>query len=55
MVINNPVRVAPNGDKSEFIFTFMRLPVMSEEQFLEDARIVSKGLQALKDFLDKVS
>jgi hypothetical protein len=36
VIIHNPMRVVPNGDGSEFIFTLLRQPDMSEEQFAED-------------------
>jgi hypothetical protein len=36
VIIHNPMRVVPHGDGSEFIFTLLRQPDMSEEQFAED-------------------
>lgn len=51
-VVHNPMRVVPNGDGSEFMFTLMRQPNMSEEQFAEDKRAVEKDLRTLKEFLE---
>lgn len=51
-VVHNPMRVVPNGDGSEFIFTLIRQPDMSEEQFAEDAEAVKKDLGTLKACLD---
>lgn len=48
-----PVRIVPNGYGCEMIFTLFRLPDMSEEQYAEDAQLVKKDLQTLKDVLEK--
>lgn len=53
MVVHNPMRVVPNGGGSEFTFTLLRQPDMSDEQFEDDARAVGKDLKALKDVLEK--
>ena len=55
VVVHNPMRVVPNGDGSEFIFTLLRRPGMSEEQFAADARAVDKDLRALKELLERDS
>jgi carbon monoxide dehydrogenase subunit G len=52
VVIHNPMRVVPNGDGSEFIFTLMRQPGMSEEQYAEDKQAVEKDLRTLKEILE---
>jgi hypothetical protein len=52
VVVHNPMRVVPNGNGSEFIFTLLRQPGMSEEQFGEDAQAVEKDLRTLKTFLE---
>ncbi|MFY0665096.1 MAG: SRPBCC family protein [Natronospirillum sp.] len=52
VVVHNPMRVVPNGDGSEFIFTLLRQPGMSEDQFEEDAHAVVKDLQTLKTLLE---
>lgn len=52
-VVHNPMRVVPNGDGSEFIFTLFRQPEMSDEQFAEDARAVAADLRKLKELLEE--
>lgn len=54
-VVHNPMRVVPNGEGSEFIFTLLRQPGMSDEQFAEDARAVYKDLQSLKKYIESDS
>lgn len=51
-VVYNPMRVVPNGDGSEFMFTLFRRPDMSDEAFAEDAQAVAKDLQTLKALLE---
>jgi len=48
-----PMRVVPNGSGSEMIFTLFRTPDMSAEQYAEDAKLVERDLQTLKDVLEK--
>jgi hypothetical protein len=50
---HNPMRVLPNGRRSEVIFTLFRKPDVSEEKFLEDAKWVEKDLKILRDLLEK--
>ena len=50
--IHNPMRVFPNGDGSELVFTLYRRPGMSEQMFLEDAAAVAKDLNAVKTLLE---
>ena len=52
VIVHNPMRVVPNGDGSEFIFTLFRQPGMSEEQFADDAQAVARDLQTLKEILE---
>lgn len=52
VVVHNPMRVVPNGDGSEFIFTLLRQPGMSDDQFRDDAQAVTKDLQTLKELLE---
>ncbi|MRG56261.1 hypothetical protein SAMN05428967_2909 [Phyllobacterium sp. YR620] len=47
-----PMRVVPNGDESELIFTLFRVPGMDDEKFNADAAWVKRDLQALKDLLE---
>ncbi|WP_027328316.1 SRPBCC family protein [Marinimicrobium agarilyticum] len=53
LIVHNPMRVVPNGDGSEFIFTLLRQPGMSDEQFSEDASAVDKDLKTLKELLER--
>jgi hypothetical protein len=50
---HNPMRVLPNGRRSEVIFTLFRQPGMSYEKFSEDARWVEKDLTILRELLEK--
>lgn len=52
MVVHNPMRVVPNGDGSEFIFTLIHQSGMSDQQFADDAQAVAKDLQTLKVLLE---
>ncbi len=52
LVVRNPMRVVPNCEGSEFIFTLFRQPGMSDEQFIEDQQAVEKDLQTLKGLLE---
>ncbi len=52
LVVHSPMRVVPNGDGSEFIFTLLRQPWMSDDQFRDDANAVAKDLRALKKLLE---
>lgn len=51
--VHNPVRVVPNGDGSEFVFTLLRQPGMSDEQFEADAAAVEADLKRLKALLEQ--
>ena len=53
--IHNPMRVIPNGEGSEFIFTLIRQPGMSDESFAEDKAAVQKDLRTLKEILERRS
>ncbi|MCF8039635.1 MAG: SRPBCC family protein [Desulfohalobiaceae bacterium] len=55
VTVHNPMRVMPNGDGSEFLFTLIRQPGMSDEQFAKDKAAVEKDLRALKDLLERNS
>ncbi|MCC6544720.1 MAG: SRPBCC family protein [Nitrospirae bacterium] len=49
----NPMRVFPNNDGSEIIFTLYRRPDMSDQMFDEDAKAVTRDLDKLKTLLEK--
>jgi len=49
----NPMRVFPNNDGSELVFTLYRRPDVSDQEFAEDAKSVEKDLAKLKTLLEK--
>jgi hypothetical protein len=49
----NPMRVFPNNDGSELVFTVYRRPDVSDQEFAEDAKSVEKDLAKLKTLLEK--
>ena len=49
--IHNPMRVVPNGEGCEFVFTLIRQPEMSGAQFAEDRAAVER--ETLKDLLER--
>jgi len=53
VTVYNPMRVFPNNDKSELVFTLYRRPNMSDQEFAEDAKSVEKDLAKLKTLLEK--
>ena len=53
VTIHNPMRVVPNGEGSEFMFTLIRQPGMSDGQFAEDKAAVESDLKTLKDLLER--
>jgi hypothetical protein len=48
----NPMRVFPNNDGSELIFTLYRQPDMSDQMFAEDTDAVTRDLRKLKNMLE---
>ncbi|MGH9380802.1 MAG: SRPBCC family protein [Thermoanaerobaculia bacterium] len=53
LTVHNPIRVVPNGTGCTVVFTLLRLPHVSEQQFNEDARAVEKDLASLKALLEQ--
>jgi hypothetical protein len=51
--IHNPMRVLPNGDGSEVVFTLFQLPGLSDERYAQDGAAVERDLQALKQALER--
>ncbi|GGO02492.1 SRPBCC family protein [Microbispora bryophytorum] len=47
-VVYNPMRVIPDGDVCEVVFTLRRLPGVSDEDFARDAGLVQADLTRLK-------
>jgi hypothetical protein len=53
VTVHNPMRVVPNGEGSEFLFTLIRRPGMSDTQLAEDKAAVEKDLKTLKNLLER--
>lgn len=51
--VHNPIRVLPNGKGSTVIFTLMRLPNVSNQEFEQDAGAVTRDLTSLKALLEQ--
>jgi hypothetical protein len=46
------LRVVPNGDGCEVMFTLLRLPGTTDEQFAADAAHIAKDLEILKGLME---
>ncbi len=53
VTVHNAMRVGPNGEGSEFVFTLIRQPGMSDGQFAKDKAAVENDLKTLKDLLER--
>ena len=51
--VHNPMRVMPNGEGSELVFTLIRRPGMSDDQFAKDKAAVESDLKTLKALLER--
>ena len=51
--VHNALRVVPNGQGSEVVFSVFREPGVTDEKFETDVSWVAKDLKALKDLLEK--
>ncbi|MYT74399.1 MULTISPECIES: SRPBCC family protein [unclassified Streptomyces] len=49
---HNPVRVIPDGDESEVVFTLRRQPDMSDADFERDADTVAADLHRLRGLVE---
>jgi uncharacterized protein YndB with AHSA1/START domain len=49
---HNPMRLLPDGDGCELVFTVRRRPEMSDEEFERDAAAVRADLLALKKIVE---
>lgn len=49
----NPMRVIPNRDGCECLFTLYRQPGVTDEAFNRDAETIQKDLETLKGILEK--
>jgi hypothetical protein len=50
--VYNPMRVIPDGDGCEVVFTLRRQPDMTDDQFDQDAEAVRADLESLKRVLE---
>src|SRR6478736_3901172 len=50
--VYNALRIVPNGDGCEVMFTLLRIPGMTDEQFAADAAHIQKDLAALKSLME---
>jgi uncharacterized protein YndB with AHSA1/START domain len=50
--LTNPMRVVPNADGSEVLFTLFQHEGMSDQQFQEDAELVLSDLHTLRRVLE---
>ncbi|MDX3925301.1 MAG: SRPBCC family protein [Shinella sp.] len=53
LVVENALRVVPNGDGAEVMFTLLRLEGMDDAAFEADAAHVKKDLATLKALLER--
>ena len=51
--VQNALRVVPNGDGCEVMFTLLKLPGMTDEQFAADAAHVLKDRSTLKSLMER--
>ena len=51
-VFYNPMRLLPDGDGCEAVFTLRRTPGMSDEEFERDANAVAADLARLKEIME---
>jgi hypothetical protein len=51
-VVHNPLRVLPNGEGSEVVFTLYRRDGMDEAAFEADGAAVAADLERLRDLLE---
>jgi len=54
-VVNNPMRVIPDGEACEIVFTLRRQDGVSDEEFERDAAAVAADLKSLKRLLESPS
>jgi hypothetical protein len=50
---HNALRVVPNGDGAEVMFTLLRAPGMSDAEFQTDAEHIDKDLRTLKGLVER--
>jgi hypothetical protein len=52
ITVYNPMRVFPNNDGSDLVFTLYRRPDVSDQEFAEDAKSVEQDLAKLKTLVE---
>ncbi len=50
--VHIPMRIIPNNDGSDIVFTLHKLPNMSDQKFIEDQKWIQKDLNKLKKLLE---
>jgi hypothetical protein len=53
LVVENALRVVPNGDGAEVMFTLLRQPDMDDAAFEADATHVARDLETLKRLIEE--
>ena len=51
-VFANPMRVFPNADGCEVIFTLLRRPAMTDEEYAADGHAIETDLRTLKTLME---
>jgi hypothetical protein len=51
--VRNPMRVIPNGDGCDVVFTVHRRPGVSETEFAADVEAVTADLDALRALMER--
>jgi hypothetical protein len=51
--VYNALRIVPNGDGCEVMFTLLRLSGMTDQQLADDAAHIAKDLATLKSLMEK--
>ena len=55
VTVHNPMRVVPNGEGSEFVFTLFRRAGMSDAELDRDKAAVERDLDTLKSLLERAA
>ncbi|HEV7248428.1 MAG TPA: SRPBCC family protein [Shinella sp.] len=53
LVVENALRIVPNGDGCEVMFTLLRQPDMDDAAFASDAAHVTRDLEALAKLMEQ--
>ena len=53
LVVDNALRVVPNGTGAEVMFTLLRQPNMDDDAFETDAAHVARDLETLKTLMEE--